>query len=987
MKNKTLSLSLMALMLMSSFAIKAQITGTVFEEGTGDPVIGASVLQVGTTNGVITDFDGIFELNVPEGTEIQISYMGFQSQTLPAKNGMVVRLAEDTHQLQEVVAIGYGSQKKKEVTGSVSSLKAEDFNPGVKSDPMGLLQGRVAGLTVIRAGGDDPTSTGFAVQIRGTSSLGQGTGGSPLYIVDGVPVSMIDNISPEEIASMDVLKDGSAAAIYGTRGTNGVVIITTKRGVSDPNLEKGVFNLEYSGYVSAATVATKTGMATADQFRNIPTMTGGWIKTKDHGYNTDWYNAQLRSAAVTHHHNVAIAGSSRQFSYRAAIAYKNAQGIAQKNAREEIQAKFAADQKAFEGWLKLQYDFSYMHYRNDKFMGDLSNGALLNPTFPIYNADGSYFVPTGTITSNPVADNALKEEYEDGNAFHGSLKAIVDIKAVPGLKVSGFASLDETDWYKYWRCPKNYYKKGDANKSSRNTSRSFVQLYEGTIDYAGQWGGHTLTLVGGGSYQKFWYDNSSMWNGNFATDASGYYSIGDAKIDEKFSGMSSGRSENVLIAFFARANYNYNEKYLFSASLRAEASSKFGANHKWGYFPAASAGWRIKGEDFMRDQDWCNDLKVRFGFGITGNNVSDPLMSLEMMETGGTFSNHGVETYSYTVTRNANPELRWERKFEYNLGVDFAFLQNRLSGTIDFYLRNTKDLLWWYNVPTPPYQYDKLLANAGEMTSMGMEYAITGIPVKTKDWEWASTWTMSFNKNRIDKLSDPSQNFNYDVKYVGEVSGNKLNGSKTQILQEGQPVGCWYGYKWTGAYDANMRCIYEDVSGPAGIPDGVIDDYDKTYLGSAQPKMEYGWNNTIRWKNLDISLFFRGVIGNKALNVARWAYGASKGSNGLNVFMKDMNSFGQTTYFQADFSDYYLEDASYLKLDNITIGYNIPLPENKYCKKLRVNFTVQNVFTISSYSGMDPARVNTTSVEQTGVDYVNFYPTTRQFQFGVNATF
>ena len=982
MKHKLLSLVLMTVAMAFASMAQAQIKGTVLEESTGEPIIGASILQVGTTNGVITDFDGNFELNVPEGTELQFSYMGFQSQTLAAKNGMRVSLKEDAIEIQEVVAIGYGSQKKKEVTGSVTSMKAEDFNPGVKSDPMGLLQGRVAGLTVIKAGGDDPTSTGFAVQIRGTSSLGQGTGGSPLYIVDGVPVSVIDNISPEEIASMDVLKDGSAAAIYGTRGTNGVVIITTKRGVSDPNLEKGVFNLEYSGYVSVATNATKTGMATADEFRKVGEMTNTWIRTTDQGASTDWNKEQMRKAALTHHHNVAIAGATKNFSYRAALGYKDAQGIAQKNSRQEVQAKFAADQTAFEGWLKLQYDFSYMHYKNNAFQGDFNSGAVLNPTYPVYNADGSYFEPTGTVTVNPVADNEMQDKYSDGNAFHGSIKAIVDIKAVPGLKVSGFAALDETDGYEYWRSYKDYYKVDNANKSSRNTSRSFNQLYEGTIDYAGQWEGHTLTLVGGGSYQKFWYDGSSMWNGNFATDASGYYSMGDAKVDKAYTGLSSYRNENVLIAFFARANYNYNEKYLFSASLRAEASSKFGKNNKWGYFPAASAGWRIKGEDFMRDQDWCNDLKVRFGFGITGNNVSDVLMSLEMMEPGGTFNNHGEEAYSYTVTRNANPDLKWERKFEYNLGVDFSFLQNRLSGTMDFYLRNTKDLLWWYNVPTPPYQYKTLLANAGEMTAMGMEYAFTGIPVKTKDWEWTTTWTMSFNKNKIDKLSDPDKGFNYDVKPVGNVSGNKVNGTNTQILEEGQPVGTFYGYKWTGEFDQYMRCVYEDQNG-----DGVIDDKDKTYLGSAQPKMEYGWNNTIRWRNLDLSFFFRGVVGNKALNVARWVYAPAKGSNGLNVFMHDVNKFGETTFFQADFSDYYLEDASFLKLDNITIGYNIPLPENKYCKKLRIHFTVQNVFTVSSYTGMDPARVNTTSIESTGIDYVDFYPSTRQFQFGVNATF
>ena len=339
-------------------------------------------------------------------------------------------------------------------------------------------------------------------------------------------------------------------------------------------------------------------------------------------------------------------------------------------------------------------------------------------------------------------------------------------------------------------------------------------------------------------------------------------------------------------------------------------------------------------------------------------------------------------TYPYYVSQNANPDLRWERKFEYNLGIDYSFLQNRLYGTIDMYIRNTKDLLWYYNVPTPPYQFGTLLDNAGEMTAMGMEVAISGVPVKTKNWEWVSTWTMAFNKNTIDKLKNTEKDINYDVKSTGNVSGNRRNGDNyTQRLQEGKQVGAFYGYKWTGDYDANHNLIYEDNDGD-GKP-------DVQYLGSAQPIMTYGWNNTVRWKDLDISIFFRGNIGNKALNCARFLYTPARGSNGVNVFYSEVKNFvnGDGTFYQADFSDYYLEDASFIKLDNITIGYNIPLPENKYCKKLRVHFTAQNLFTISGYSGMDPDRVNTTSIEATGIDYVNFYPSTRQFQIGVNATF
>jgi hypothetical protein len=479
-------------------------------------------------------------------------------------------------------------------------------------------------------------------------------------------------------------------------------------------------------------------------------------------------------------------------------------------------------------------------------------------------------------------------------------------------------------------------------------------------------------------------------NGGFATNNSKYFDIGAGAVDKEDMSVSSYRNSNTLVAYFLRANYNYNEKYLLSASIRAEGSSRMGANHKWGWFPAVSAGWRISGEDFMRDAKGVDDLKLRFGFGITGNNLGSDLKSVELLTKGGTFNSHGTEKYAFTVNQNANPDLRWERKFEYNLGIDYAFLNNRLYGSIDLYYRNTKDLLWEYKVPTPPYQYDRLLANAGEMTSMGIELAITGVPVRTKNWEWTTTPTISFNQNRIDKLSDPELGFNYETTWAGNVNGNALNNVKTQLLTAGESVGTFYGYQWTGEFDADGNCIYVNQNGDVdekGNP--IIDDNDKVALASAQPLFTFGWNNTIKYKNWDLSFFFRGVVGNTALNVSRWAYAPAKGSNGLNVYYSEAVGVGEgsRTYFQKDFSDYYLEDASYLKLDNITLGYKVPLKENKYCQNLRVYFTAQNVFTVSSYSGSDPDGINTTSVWDPGIDHIDFYPQARTFLIGANVTF
>jgi len=983
-KTKTLVLSMLALVFAT--VAQAQVRGTVFESGTGEPIIGASILEVGTTNGVITDFDGNFELNVQEGANLQISYMGFQTQTLPAKNGMVVKLAEDAIQIQEVVAIGYGSQKKKEVTGSVASVKAEDFNAGVKSNPIGLIQGKVPGLNVINTT-SDPTQGGFKVQIRGFSTLDKGAGTDPLYIVDGVPVSSIDNISPDEIASMDVLKDGSAAAIYGTRGTNGVILITTKRGEGFSDEPKT--QVEYSGYVSCAWVNSSTGMATADEFRDLPAKTnGGIMSIKDGGASTDWMSYLVRRAAVTHSHNIAITGSHRKFNYRASVGYKKAEGIAKNNSREEILAKIAAQQKALNGWLDLQYDFSYMHYRNDYFCGDFKQAAIMNPTYPVYDAStpSGYYKPTETGASNPVELMNNKESYQDGNYFRGSIKATINIKAVEGLKFNAFAAIEEGDNRSYSYTGTINTDVSGSNKATRSNSMNFSQLYEVTADYAHSFGHHTLVGVLGFSYQNFFYDGSNMENGGFPTQSMKYYMLGNGSADKANMNIGSYRNSNSLAAFFARVNYNYKEKYLLSASLRAEGSSRFGKNNKWGWFPAVSAGWRIKGEQFMMDQDWCNELKLRLGFGITGNNLGSDLKSIALLSNMGTMLQNGQYVYTYGVAQNVNADLRWERKFEYNLGIDYAFLDNRLYGSFDVYLRDTKDLLWDYEVPTPPYQYSTMLANAGQMRSYGVELAISGVPVKTKNWNWTSTATLAWNHCKVVKLSDPDHGFNYTTTTTGGVGENGIMNVKTQLLQEGESIGAFYGYQFAG-FQSDGTAMYETPAGRyTSIP---TDNYLQT-IGSAQPAVTYGWTNTVRYKDLDISIFFRGVLGNKILNVTRWAYGpiATKEQQ-TNVFMYDIkknphNNPAGTTYMEkAYLSSYLLEDGSFLKLDNITVGYTFRFKENKYVNSLRMYTTFQNLFTISSYSGQDP-EINTADIWSAGIDGVSFYPRTASWMFGVN---
>ena len=976
---------------LSAFAQTKTVTGNVVDEF-DEPIIGAYITLLDDSSvGTITDFDGNFTIDVPSDAKLVISYTGYESNTVSVANKTILR--EASQHLDEVVAVGYGSQKAKEITSSVASVKADDFNQGVKESPMGLLQGKVAGLNITRTDGGNPTSTGYSVQLRGFSTLGVGSGNSPLYVVDGVPVSNIDNIAPEEIASMDVLKDGSSAAIYGTRGTNGVILITTKRGADPGSVECGVANVEYSGYISVAVPDLYTGLVNdPEEFRNIGTASNGALTPADYGASTNWMKEVTKEAAITHNHNVAISGATKNFSYRGSVNFKDADGIAYNSHRQEIIAKLAANQTTLQGWLDLQYDFTYMHYRNDYFCGSHYDAATFNPTRAIYREDGSY-APVDN-SPNPVEAMNLKESYQDGNFFRGAVKGTVNIKPVPGLKANAFVAFEEGDNYSYWYNDEELTG-ADAGKAGRNTERSYNLLFEGTVDYSGSWNGHNLSVVAGYSYQRFEYDGSTMSNKGFPTNGYKYYSMGDGQQDREFMTISSYRNSNTLASVFARANYNYLEKYLLSASVRYEGSSRFGANNKWGVFPAASAGWRISGEDFLKDVRGVDDLKIRFGFGITGNNLGSDLQSLQLMQPGGNFWYNGKYVRTFEPQSNANPYLSWERKFEYNLGIDYAFLGNRLFGSIDFYIRDTKDLLWNYDVNigdvTPSdinIVYPTLLANAGAIRSKGIEVAITGVPVKTKDWEWTSTFTIAFNDNQITKLNDPDMNLNATNTDCGTVIVDGLYNYYTQKLIEGVTVGNFYGYKvdrtrGNNGVDNKGNLIFEDLD-HNGTP-------DKQIIGNAQPVFTYGWNNTVRWKWIDLTLFFRGSYGNDILNVTRLVYTPTNSSVSGGVYAQSVKDLADGTGVlrnsnNTQFSDYWLEDGSYIKLDNITLGFTVPLPANKYVQNLRLYLTAQNVFTLTPYTGKTP-EVSTSDPQYCGIDNPSFYPEVRSFLFGVQVKF
>ena len=989
MKNKTFLLVLFAALF--SVAANAQITGTVLEASTDFPVIGASVIEVGTTNGVITDFDGNFVLNVAEGAQIQISYVGFQAKTLRALDGMVVKLEEDTYVLQEVVAIGYGSQTKKEITGSVSSVKAEDFNQGVAANPMGLIQGKVAGLTIIKNGGDDPAQNNYQVQLRGVGSLSGSA--SPLYVIDGVPGGDLSSVLPSDIESIDVLKDGSAAAIYGTRANAGVILITTKRGSKD-----GKFHAEYNGSVNTAVMADAPRVLTAQEFRDYMVASGRGV---DMGGETDWMKAITRTP-VSHTHNVSISGGTENFNFRASAGYRGLQGMVINSDFEEINARFAANQKALNKRLELAYDFSYTSVEKAWANYDNLNQAIrANPTMPIYSDDpkfdkyGGYYESDNFYSWNPISDIEQTTNDAKNQVIMGSVRATLNI--IEGLKFSTFYSIQNNhDWNGKYQKSTLRSVEGKGGVANQSYGAYTQQVVENTLHYIDQWGDHAFQAMLGQSYQTGLSHGFNAYNSAFPLDDLLYNNLGmgEGKKEgaDTYANMGSYKYKDKLASFFARVMWNYDQRYFLNASVRFEGSSKFGPKAdpllgQWGVFPSISGSWNIKGEDFMADVEQLNELKIRLGYGVTGNMPGDHYLYLMRVAPGGDylFSN-GEFIQPWGPASNVNESLRWEEKHEYNLGVDFAAFKSRFSGSLDAYFRNTTDLLWEYDVPMPPYPFGKMWDNYGQIHNYGVELLLNGVLIENKNLKWDLGFNASWNRNMVVRITGEKYGQEGVETYmnVGGVGGDGLTGVNTMRLAEGQPIGNYYGFRAAGLDEKGTMWYYKKDGSLTKAPK----EEDKDYIGNAQPLVNFGLNTSLRYKWLDFSLNFRGQIGGLYFNETRFFYEQTRGVENCLLSAWNANNGTGAPYFTRVMSDYYLEDATYLKLNDFTIGYTPTLPEefSKWVSYIRVYFTAQNVFTITGYSGHDPSSVNLSGLTP-GFDGRSYYPTQRTFNLGLQLRF
>ncbi len=926
---------------------------------------------MGSTEGVITDVDGLYSIRVTPQSQLEVSYLGYQSQTVAvgARTIIDVMLESDTKVIDDVVVIGYGSTTKKELTGSVSSIKADELNRGTFSDAMGMLQGKVAGLSIVNPNGANPDGD-YEILLRGTNTLSAGQG--PLLIIDGVAGADIQNINFQEIESIDVLKDGSAAAIYGTRGTNGVIIITTKRA------KAGTTEVVYDGQTTVGTVASRAMPMSTEEYISTINTYRPELSSYIYDGDTDWFD-EITQTPVSHKHNLSISGGSKEFSHHTSLNYENTDGLQRNNSTEKMMARINIRQDLLEGWLNLDYNLNLVHRKSNPANTSAFTQAFThNPTEPVYddsNPDaGGYSLTSAMEYYNPVAmvDEYSAEKISDN--YGANIRATINILPIEGLKWDNFVSLSRQN-YESRKYYSRYYPSligTDGQASIENYIESDKQ-FESTLNYVTSFDKHSIQGLLGYTYQYSYYTSAYMCNTGYDFDNNLTNNIGSGTgLQAGTADMTSYKEDNTYIGAFARFMYNYDDKYLLSASIRRDGSSRFGDDNKWGWFPAVSAGWRVSKEEFMSDATWITDLKVRAGVGVTGNQDFSSYKSLMVMATSGQFYYNGEWINTYAPASNANPDLQWEKKTETNIGVDMAVLDNRLSFTVDYYKRVTSDLLYDYSVPTPPYVYSTLFTNVGTVSNQGIELAIFATPYLRKNFKWNTSFTASRNTNMLDKFTNDE--FTNGTYKVGWSSGAA---AYTQRLIEGQSLGTFYGPVYLGT-DTNGEDILKNQDA-----DGSVNEDDWEVIGCAYPDVQLGWSNTFTYKNFDLNFSLRASIGGDVLNSYAMEYEnlSSIGIRNIAANWLEQTDYTSTTY---KYSSKYIEDASYLKLDNISIGYQWRFVDS-LIKGLKLSATVQNVWCITGYTGVDP-EVSLTGLAP-GIESMSYYPTTTNFTLGVKVNF
>ncbi|MDR1456184.1 MAG: SusC/RagA family TonB-linked outer membrane protein [Tannerella sp.] len=954
-----------------TFAQQAVVTGTV-NDAYGIPVAGVNIQVAGTVNGAVSDANGAFSIQTPSlQARLVFSFIGYVTREveLQGRNSLQIVLAEDSRELDEVVVVGYGKASRRDITGAVSTMKAPDVNTGVFTSPAQMLQGKVPGLSVTRSG--DPNETPSMV-LRGQSTLRTGQAMEPFFVIDGIPGASISLVAPEDIVSMDILRDAASTAIYGSRAANGVIIITTRR-------PQGY--LSYNGYVAAESVSKRLKMMTGDQLRAYVSNALQEIdNVPDAG--TDWQD-EVQQTAFSHNHNVSFGGSGKSGTYNAGLNYMNNQGIIRQTGLERYILRTNVEQKLLGDRLVAGLNVSHSNTKQMQIFEEvLQNMLTFLPTVPVKGEDGAYsenFQRTGGY-GNPVAMLYNDVDHRSANVTLGNVYLNLDLFG--GLTYH-FNYTIQNDEHKrnIYHNSNSTIRKGTNGYAVRNTYADVKYLAETYIDYDRRIRKHEMKLMAGYSWEENrTNDGFQAANSDFVSDDISYRNLALGNAPSKVSSDDMFGTATVktlrMISFYGRANYQFDNRYLFQLSVRRDGSSAFGINNRWGTFPSVSAGWKMHNEAFMQNQHLFTEVRWRASYGISGNTLGfDPMNALLKYGKQGITTVNGKDIVAIGPTQNANPDLKWESTAMFNIGLDLSLLDN-WNITLEYYDKLTKDLIWEYAVPTTEYLVDRLLANVGRIRNRGVELQAGGGLVRTKDFRWNTNLTLSHNQNVVESIT--SEQFTDTYRLVGDVGGSGQSGLTCQIIREGSPIGTFYLPKYAGL-DENSVSVFQDAEGQK-VSQPTSKDYQEFTGGNAAPSLLYGWQHSLSYKNLDFGFFLRGVYGNYILNATRsWLFKIVE-ANQFNIMADAADEPRED--IRAHFnSDRYIESGSYLRLDNVTLGYTFS-PHIPALKNIRLYCTVNNAFVLTGYKGIDP-EIQLGGLTP-GIDNRNFYPKTRSFLFGLS---
>ena len=965
---------LAAMFLALDVSAQTTINGRV-KDDTGEGVIGASVMIKGTSNGTVTDFDGNFSLQCKPGATLVFTYIGFNPQELPAKDGMEVIMTEDIAQLNEVVVVGYGSLAKKEISSSVVQINKDQFNQGAASDPMALVAGKVTGLNVATSAEANPNAMS-AIQVRGAGSLTASNG--PLVVIDGIAGGDLRNIATQDVESITVLKDAGSAAIYGTRGANGVILVTTKKGSGTA----GVTNVTYDSYIALNFAKAKPDILSTDEFRRSR-------RGQDYGGDTDWWGEITRSTSYSLNQYISIDSSTKNGYFGASLNYKKGNGLDIVSGREEYGGRFVMEQRVLKNYVQFNASLSARKVHEDWGNDGLFDTALtMNPTIPVMSASGGYYQPSSPSgIHNPVNDLKNNVNEGDRNYILGNADVKLNILQMEQhtLNTSLSYALQYNDLKSNFYTPttsSESYWNGYKGRANVNYQKWWTNRLEWLINYTLTLNKHQLKAVLGYSWERSKWEQNGSENKEFVYDSMSWYGIGTGTaLQDGKANIWGGSSESTLIGFFGRLNYNYNDIIFASASMRREGSTKFGANKKWGSFPSISLAWEITNTPGLKDTfKMFQSLKPRVSYGVTGRSDFDAYRSLATYSARDSYYINNQWVKGYAPSLNANPDLAWEKSTAFNIGLDFVTLNNRLRGSVEFYDRRSKDLLYNYTAPQPPFIFNTILVNVGTTKNAGVEVSLDYDVISKKDFKWTTGANWSMGDTKLTKLSSDV----YKAAYLELYQKPGLGTSEYFFrVEEGGKIGQFFGYEHAGVDENGLLLVY-DNDGNAR-PAAQADPTWKRNIGNGAPKHFLSWTNSFKYKNWDLSMLMRGAFGFKIFNMRKYGMGL-QGAGTDNVLRTAYTDDADVKSSGGIITSYFLENGNYFKMDNVTLGYSFIPKKREIIESLRVYLTAKNLFTITAYKGNDPSIVTSTGIEP-GVDSNSAYPQATQLTLGVTVRF